>query len=107
MVSTQNKSKVKKSNFKEMLNLRGDTKYNHNSQFMKATKIAIVSLRLQSRTSNHKAWDCYPSSVGGKILGIILEVFVHEVFGNVARILLVSFPKSLVRISSHFQPKYK
>ena len=52
----------------------------------------------QSRTSNHKAWDRYPSSEGGKMVGIIPKVFVHEVFGNVTQTLLVSFPKYLVRI---------
>ena len=63
------------------------------------------------RRSTCKAWDHYPSSVGGKTLGIGLEVFVYEVFGNITQTLCVSFPKS-GKISSHlcllkFEPKEK
>ena len=72
---------------------------------------SVLLPRLQSRTSNRKTWDHYPSSVGGKTLGIGLEVFVYEVFGNITQTLCVSFPKS-GKISSHlcllkFEPKEK
>ena len=68
-----------------------------------------LTFRAQSRTSNHKTWDRFPSSVGGNSLGNVPEVFVNEVFGNVARTLWESFPcvvRSTLFCWTFFDPSF-
>ena len=76
---------------------------------LKYTNNYFLTLRAQSRTSNRKTWDRFPSSVGGNSLGNVPEVFVNEVFGNVARTLWESFPcvvRSTLFCWTFFDPSF-
>ena len=49
-----------------------------------------LTLRLQSHTSNSKAWDRFPWSMGGKTL--LSRASLNELFGNIARTPRECFP---------------